>query len=235
MAEQRTYTTEELAERSKDFHQLIKEALDQGDIEKARYWATRNEETKEYVHDMYLAWVPRLLSLVHERLGEEQFVSILRESVKSFIEPIVPIRERLREEGGWRAWMDFMVDVWRQHCGRFTLEEDDEKFTMTQRPCGSGGQMINRKIYDGIFGERRYRERGYHTFGKEGLPLYCGHCVWGHMVLPMKSTGEPLWVHDHENPFPKKPGDPCIHYFYKEPETIPDEYYEMVGMKKPGE
>jgi len=233
MPHERTYTEEELEERGKDFHQLIKEALDKGDVEKAKYWVHRNEQTKEYIHDMYLAWVPRILSLVHERVGEEAFVSILRESVKSFIEPLYPVREQLKKEGGWRAWIDFMIDVWRQHCGKFRLEEDDEKFTMVQRPCGSGGQMINRGIYDGIFGERRYRGKGYHTFSQEGLPLYCGHCVWGHMVLPLKSTGEPLWVHDHENPFPKKPGDPCIHYYYKDPGAIPQKYCDMVGMKKP--
>ena len=31
---------------------------------------------------------------------------------------------------------------------------------------------------------------------------------------------------------PRKPGDPCIHYVYKEPKDIPAKYYEYVGMKK---
>jgi len=228
-----TYTKEELEERSEDFHQLILEALEEGNIEKAKYWAKRNQETREYIHDMYIAWVPRLLSLIHERLGEDQFVPILRESVKSFIEPLYGTKKAMVEQGGMRAWMDFIVDVWRQHCGAFKLEEDEEKFIMTQQPCGSGGQLVNRQVYDGIYGERRYQGKGHCTFGQEGLPLYCGHCVWGHMVLPMKYAGEPLWVHDYENPFPKKPGDPCTHYFYKDPSKIPAKYYEMVGMKKP--
>ena len=94
-------------------------------------------------------------------------------------------------------------------------------------------RVVDGRIYDGIFGEQKYEKKGYHTFSQEGMPLYCGHCVWGHMALPMKYTGEPLWVHDFDNPFPKKPGDPCIHYFYKDPKNIPAKYYEMVGLKKP--
>src|SRR3990172_3632987 len=97
-----TYTKEELDERSEDFHQLILDALERGDMEKAKYWAKRNQETRDYIHDMYLAWVPRLLSLIHERLGEDQFVPILRESVKSFIEPLYGAKKAMVERGGMR-------------------------------------------------------------------------------------------------------------------------------------
>ncbi len=229
----RTFTPAQLEEMGKNFNRLALEALDRGDIAAARRWIARNEETKEYIHDMYVAWVPRLLSLVHERLGEDQFPAILRESVRAFIEPLYAARKQLRDAGGMKAWMEFIVDVWRQHCGAWTVEEDDEKFTMTQKPCGSGGQMVNRGVYDGILGERKYAASGFHTFSRPGMPLYCGHCVFGHMVLPMQATGEPLWCHDREKPFPEKPGDPCVHYFYKDPDAIPAKYYDMVGMKKP--
>jgi hypothetical protein len=53
------------------------------------------------------------------------------------------------------------------------------------------------------------------------------------MVLPIQAAGEPLWCHDHEMPFPVKPGDPCTHYFYKNAKDIPGKYFDMVGMKKP--
>jgi hypothetical protein len=229
----RVFTDSQCEEMSKNFNRLALEALDRGDIEQARHWVQRNEETKEYIHDMYLAIVPRLFSVIHERLGEDQFPGIMREAVKSFIEPLIAARQGLLDQGGMKAWMEFIVDVWRQHCGAWTFEEDDEKFTMTQKPCGSGGQLVNRRVYDGILGERRYAGSGPHTFGKSGMPLYCGHCVFGHMVLPMKATGEPLWCHDLGKPFPVEPGDPCVHYFYKDAKDIPAEYYEMVGMKKP--
>ncbi len=232
-AGKRTFTPEELADLGKNFNTLALEALDRGDIEQARHWVRRNEETKEYIHDMYVAWVPRLLSILHERLGEEAMPGILRDSVRSFIEPLSAAREAIRTKGGMKAWIEFIVDVWRQHCGAWTVEEDDEKFTLTQRPCGSGGQMVDRRVYDGILGERKYAKSGFHTFSRGGMPLYCGHCVWGHMVLPLQATGEPLWCHDHDKPFPAAPGDPCVHYFFKDPAAIPKKYYEMVGMKKP--
>ncbi|MBI5920203.1 MAG: hypothetical protein HY847_00990 [Betaproteobacteria bacterium] len=231
--EDMTFTHAQLADLSKNFNQLALEALDRGDLEQARHWIKRNEETKHYIHDMYLAWVPKLLSIINERLGEDQVPGILKESVQSFIAPLFEVKRQLLEQGGMRAWMEFMVDVWRQHCGAWTLTEDDEKYTMTQHPCGSGGQMVDRGVYDGILGERKFTKPGFHTFSKENMPQYCGHCVWAHMVLPMQATGEPLWCHDLAMPFPVKPGDPCTHYFFKNGKDIPEKYYAMVGMKKP--
>jgi hypothetical protein len=163
MAE-RVFTANQLEELSKNFNQLALEALERGDVAKAKYWIKRNEETKEYIHDMYLAWVPRLLSTIHERLGEDQLAGILPESVRSFIEPIYSAREKIKKEGGHKAWIEFIVDTWRQHCGIWKIEEDEEKFTITHTPCGSGGQMVNRQVYDGIFGERRFQGKGFHTF-----------------------------------------------------------------------
>lgn len=230
---EKTFTEAQLEEMGKNFNQLALEALDRGDVEQARHWVQRNEETKEYIHDMYLAWVPKLLSIIHERLGEDQFPGILRDAVKPFIEPLFSIKLKLIEQGGMKAWIEFLVDVWRQHCGAWSIEEDGEKFILTQKPCGSGGQLVDRQIYDGILGERKYAASGPHTFSKSNMPLYCSHCVWGHMVLPMQSAGEPLWCHDHEMPFPVEPGDPCIHYIYKRAQDIPEKYFDMVGMKKP--
>lgn len=229
----RVFTTKELQDLGKNFNQLALEALEEEDFAKAKHWMQRSEQTKEYIHDMYLAWVPRLLSTICELVGEDRFVGILRESVRPFIEPIYGARLKIKEEGGWKAWMEFIVDTWRQHCGAWKIDEDDEKAIITHRPCGSGGQMVDRRVYDGIFGERKFQTKGFYTFSREGMPLYCGHCVWAHMVFPMKYQGEPLWVHDFDNPFPQMPGDPCIHYFYKDPRDIPEKYYAMVGMKKP--
>jgi hypothetical protein len=230
--ETKVFSQEELSDLGKSCNILTLEALEKGDYEKAKYWAARSEETKEYVHDMYVAWVPALLSVIHERLGEDQYVPILRDSIKGFAEPLSDSRAALLEEGGMKAWIEFLSDVWRQNCGQFEVTEDDEKFIFKQRPCGSGGQMIDRGMFDGIFGNRRFEKAGPHTFSQENMPLYCGHCPWVHMALPIKKSGAPLWCHDLENPFPRKAGDPCIHYIYKDPANIPAEYYEMVGCKK---
>jgi hypothetical protein len=32
---------------------------------------------------------------------------------------------------------------------------------------------------------------------------------------------------------PERPGEPCVHYLYKNPEDIPEEYYTRVGKEKP--
>ena len=227
------FTEEELKDLGKSFNILAIEALERGDLEKAKYWMQRGEETKEYVHDMYVKWVPRLLKVIHERLGEDQFISVIGGSV-SFIDAVVDARDAmLKEKDGLKKWLEFYADVWRQNCGVFDVTEDDEKFTIKHNPCGSGGQMIDRGYFESIFGLGKYKGKGYHTFSQEGMPLYCGHCPYAHMAIPMSKSGSPIWCHDADNPFPRKPGDPCIHYIYKDPKDIPDKFYEMVGMKKP--
>jgi hypothetical protein len=40
-----------------------------------------------------------------------------------------------------------------------------------------------------------------------------------------------LGVHDYDKPFPQKPGAPCIHHIYKDPNKIPEKYYEYIGMQ----
>ena len=138
------------------------------------------------------------------------------------------------EEKGIRAWVETIVDIWRQHSmyPGMTLEEDDEKFIFTLNPCGSGGRLINMGAYEGPFGYRKLKKAGPHTWGETDLPIYCAHCPMVHEIFPLAEGGEgsQFWV--HASPFPKKPGDPCVHHIYKDPKKIPDRYYDRIGMTR---
>ena len=86
--------------------------------------------------------------------------------------------------------------------------------------------------YEGPFGYRKLKNAAPHTWGEEDVPIYCSHCPWAHEIFPLSEgrEGAQFWV--HASPFPKKSGDPCVHHIYKNPEKIPDEYYERIGMSR---
>lgn len=223
------FTQDELDEMGKGFNQLALEALEKGDTEKAKYWIQKNEETKYAIHDMYMHWITAILSEIYDRMGLEGYLEILRTSLRDIQEP----KYYFKKEADLKTLVQGAVGAWKHHCGEFTVEEDDEKITMKHQPCGSGGRLINEGAYDGENGYRRLKEPGPHTWGKENIPIYCSHCVQAHMILGIEllGKGHELWVHDYDKPFPQKPGDSCIHYFYKDPDKTPHKYYEYIGME----
>jgi hypothetical protein len=236
----RLFTDAELREFSKDFTKLAMEALEEGDTEKAKRWLRRHDQTKDIIHDLYLHWITALLSHIYDHYGEDASVRAVRETAtqgqSGWSLPFLKVREQMlgNEEIGMRGYIEFLVDVWRQHSmyPGFRVEEDDEKFIWTMDPCGSGGRLINMGAYEGPYGYRKLKKAGPHTWGETDVPIYCTHCPWVHEIAPLMFGGEgaQLWV--HASPFPKKPGDQCVYHIYKDPTKIPDKYYERIGMTR---
>jgi hypothetical protein len=238
MAGDRIFTEEELEEFSKDFMGLAMEALEKGDVEKAKYWIRRQDATKDILHDLYLHWTTALLSYIYDNWGEDAAVRAVRDTAtrgqSGFSLQMVKIKEQIMAATGTKGWVQLVVDLWRQHSmyPGTTVEEDEEKIILTMKQCGSGGRLINMGAYEGPLGYRKLKKAGPHTWGEENLPIYCTHCAWVHEIVPLFHEGEgaQFWV--HATPFPKKPGDPCVLHIYKDPKNIPDKYYERIGMSR---
>jgi hypothetical protein len=232
----RIFSEQELNDFSKDCVDLALEALDAGDVEKARYWCRREADTKNHMHDVYMDWVAALCSYICEQEGEEAAVRVIKERMVAKISnaEFVAEKQRIVREEGLRAWVTWCIEMARQHHSHpgLTVAEDDEKITITLNPCGSGGRLIAMGRFEGEDGYRKLRNPGHHTWGETDLPIYCAHCPWAHEIIPLMvgGPGAQLWV--HAAPFPKNPGDPCIHVIYKNPDDIPERYYERLGMKK---
>jgi hypothetical protein len=233
----RVFSQEELAEFSKDYIALALEALERGDTENAKTYLRKQDATKNLMHDLYLHWVAALMSHIYDHWGEDEAVTAIRETVRGFSLPFLEQKTRLLRERGMRGWIEELVDVWRQHASHpgLSVTEDEEKITFTLQPCGSGGRLIDMGAYEGPNAYRRLMKAGPHTWGEEGIPIYCSHCPWAHELLPQEAGGKgaQLWV--HAAPFPQKPGDPCIHHFYKDPSRIPGQYYRQVRRSQNGQ
>ena len=87
----------------------------------------------------------------------------------------------------------------------------DEKLTITPKPCGSGGRLVNDGGYDPPCNFLKIKRPQPMTFNREDFPAYCAHCYFQN-ISPIEPGGKPL--------FETLPSDdlgktPCKIYIYK--------------------
>lgn len=116
------------------------------------------------------------------------------------------------------------VQLWTEgHGVPVDVEEDREKYIL-RIPCDTGGRIVNR----GKFGKtkRPYPWSG----GQKGVGYYCTHCPISFELVCVEQGLPPWWI---TSP-PRKAGDKCTQYIFKNDQIIPEEYYARLGHKKPG-
>ncbi len=225
MDNNRIFAPEELRRLETPLADLIVEAIDKGQYEKAKRLAGQIEN--EYVPIMYMLedFVASLTSYIYEADGVESVEKSLRFSadrvMKMFFDGLINL--------GTRETIEYMSTFFRAHSGKgLTIEEDDEKITLVLNICGSGGRMVK----EGAFGPpknlRKIKDPASITFGRKEWPTYCAHCAVFHQIVPIEWVGWPYPPIEIGN----GPGDPCKWHFYKDPAAIPARYYEQVGKQK---
>lgn len=121
------------------------------------------------------------------------------------------------EETLWRA-----AEHQRTLFGNITVTEDPDRYVMKLDPCGSGGRLMRTRTY-------QMTKKAYPwSWSKSGISYFCTHCAILWQIIPIELRGYPIKI---VLP-PEKPEDPCFHLFYKKPESIPEEYFTMVGKTK---
>lgn len=135
----RVFSEGELRDFSKGHMQLALEALDAGDLDRARYWCQREVATHCDIHDVFVATIAGLFSYIYDNLGEEAAVEAVRTRMCNNTIKLLD----LRKSQGPKEWVEWCADQWRQHREPpgLVVEEDDEKFTLTVK-CGSGAKLV---------------------------------------------------------------------------------------------
>ncbi len=232
--EERWYTAEELAAMSRPTMDRAIEAIDRGDLVKARALCEAMRYEWRYLHDVMAESMTGLISFIHERLGEDAIPDAWTRALsKGWQRDSGKILERDR-----RDIVEALAATWRAHSGSgtgpnpgaFSVEEDDEKFTFRMNPCGSGQRLWRNGAYEGenAFGVTL---RGHDwSYGRANYPLYCTHCTFMNESLPIKWYGLPLYPSEPPADFDH---DPCVWYWYKDPKDIPSLYWERYGATKP--
>ena len=223
MNSKRIFTDEELEEMGKRTLDVLKEAIDAGDKEKAKELAERMYREFNYLHDGYFTWVTGLQTYIYEKLGVDAVEEAERRAhtIESKI-AFIPSGKT-----GFRDRVIGMIGGLRGHLQPIEIKEDDEKVTITMKPCGSGKRLIDMGGYEA--GLARVGEPHRITWGMKDFPLYCVHCPVME-ALDIENTGDFAFCRFASDPIGK---EDCQFVFYKNPADIPEEFYTRIGKQKP--
>jgi len=224
MVTERVFTDEELQEMGRRTVDLIRDAIDEGDLERAKKLAGRMQHEFSLMHDMYVDWVAGLMDYIYRSCGEEALCQALRKAIGGQQGPLADVRGV-----DFKKRVQTTATFMRGHLERMKVEEDDEKVSITMLPCGSGQRLCQK----GAYGPPRNLARvaGPHpiTWGLSGFPIYCTHEPVLEM-LAIEQLGYPLAAG-----FPAREiaGESCTLCIYKRVEDTPEEVYSRLGKRKP--
>ncbi len=174
------------------------------------------------VHDGLMSRITGLLSEYYRSYGSETFETMLSK--------VMNHGESMDPDGSmpYQKKVNQMIQFARVHLNRFELVEDDEKVTFFQECCGSGAKQVRQGLYDEPRDGARIEQPSSVTYGFKDFPVYCCHePVMEYASL--KRNGVPVFIID---PAKDIGVQPCKIHMYKNPATIPDSYYERVGLNR---
>jgi hypothetical protein len=207
MSGERIFRDAELESMGSCTLHVLLEAIKSGNQEKATTLASRMYAEFSAMHDLYRDWLTHTLSWIGIHFGEEALSKALEEGVKGFTD-----RYRNRYEGKpLKRRIEILMAGLRGHLQPLKIEEDEEKFTISLDPCGSGGRQISSGMYEGPGAFLKIKGPYPWTFNRTDFPVYCAHCFYQNKfpLLPGNDIS-----------FEVVPGDPpghttCKFYIYK--------------------
>ena len=230
------FTARELKELVTPLPSRIRAQINKKELNEAIALAKKMKGSLVVLHDFFADSCTVLWSWVGERLGEEvmeaMFRYVLAQAAKRQLYSIGIL---------FRIFPRFGVSLlakscWRAHScfgagdfpARFSITEDDEKFSFHMKPCASGARLWLKGIYEPSRGGRLSKEAHWWTWNRTGFPYYCMHCTFFNEMLPYELMGHIMWPVDEV----KTPRDECTWHIYKDPNRIPDRYYKRLGIPK---
>lgn len=194
---------------------LSLEAFDAGKKDEAKTHIMQMAKDFRLAHDGMASSIAHFLSYIAKKLGEEAVEEVLREDANDYWKNVF-----MGLKDNPKKLHDFMVQAWRGHNSVFSIEEDDEKYTLVIHFCGSGGMLRKtKKVTPPLYGTTKKPHSW--SFNRTGIPYYCGHCGLFFNVLP-KEWGVPILEHRFGRQFDEngKPLDePCRNIVYKKPKS----------------
>jgi hypothetical protein len=223
MTKNRVFTDKELKDMGARTLDLVFEAIEAGDKKKAKDLAQRMYNEFNYLHDGYMVWVSGLQSWIYKNCGTDSLEKAEKEA--HTIEGNTVFKSSGPTD--FRSRVINQAGKMRGHLQPMEIVEDDEKVSITMKPCGSGERIISLGCYEAGLS----RVKGPHraTWGQKDFPIYCVHCPVGEM-LAMERAGYFSVVKIVSEPIGK---EGCHFTLYKDNANIPEKYYQRIGVKKP--
>lgn len=226
MNDKRVFTDSELNDMGKRTLDLVLEAIDAGNKQKAKDLANRMYREFNHLHDGYMTWVTALQTYIYNNYGIDVLEKAEREAHST------EARFVFKSPGNpdFRARVEGLAGGLRGHLQPITVAEDDEKVTITMKPCGSGERIIQMGGYEPEIGLAKVKEAHPITWGQKDFPIYCVHCPIMEM-LDIERTGDFGATHIISDPIGQ---EHCQFVFYKDSADIPEEFYTRIGKEKHG-
>ncbi|MEQ8492800.1 MAG: hypothetical protein RLW42_01145 [Gammaproteobacteria bacterium] len=224
---ERFFSDDELREMGKRTVDRLTEAIDAGDGEQAKKIARRMYNEFLGMLDLYRNWITATLSEVARRYGDAALDDVMVEGVRAWWKPIVASLPNDPESMPARIKM-FAAGL-QGHLQPLEITEDDDKVEIKMCPCGSGGRLIQEGKYEGEEAFHTIADPQPLTYGRPDYPVYCAH-EYAMERVDIEENGRPFVVVE---PAAKLGRDYCSLIVYKDPDKIPDKYYERIGLKKP--
>ncbi len=221
----RVFSEAELDEMGKRTLDLLTEAIEAGEKEKARRLAKRMHREFSAIHDLYMNWLADLMDHVYRHWGEDELYASLRKTIGASLSPIANM-----EKADFRRRVEMLATILRGHLVALELEEDDEKVCIRMTPCGSGQRLIEAGGYEAPRNLTRITKPHVMTRGLADFPVYCTHAPVME-ILCLEQLGKPVFVILPDDEVGRRS---CAYCLYKDAGDIPDSAYVRLGKQKPG-
>lgn len=237
MSQERISTPQQLNELSTFLPDRIISRINENKTPEAIELCREMKDSIVDFRDLCAETTTALWCWIGDQLGEDTLEEMFRYILKqcgwrqclttgSILTAFPKFQAMLLAKSCWRAHSCFEGG---EYPGRFTVTEDDEKFSFHLEPCGSGGRLLLKGRYNPPFGAQFTKQSHWWTHGRNRFPYYCVHCCFVNEIVPFETYGYLTWPMDLAH---HASGEHCIWHVYKDPNNIPTEYYEQFGFQK---
>ena len=226
----REFTDQELEEMGTLTLDRLKQAIEDGNKEKAKALADAMYKESLQMHDMYVDWAAGFMDWIYRNNGDEALLEAQKQiyTVYFGLEELPDMREvpfKVRAAGSVRSL--------KGHQQPMKIEEDDEKLSITMVPCGSGERLYQKGRFDPPYNLSVIDKAQPLTGNRTNYPVYCTHEPVIEL-LAIENLGYPITVcFPSENAAREEGG--CTFCIYKEFKDTPEEVWTRVGKEKPGD
>ncbi|MBM4445525.1 MAG: hypothetical protein FJ020_09570, partial [Chloroflexi bacterium] len=133
----RVFSKAELDEMGRRTLDLLTDAIEAGDKERARKLAARMHREFSVIHDLYMNWLADMMDHVYRIWGEDELYAALRKTIGASLGPMVNL-----EKADFQRRVEMLATILRGHQVALEVEEDDEKVCIRMNPCGSGQRLL---------------------------------------------------------------------------------------------
>ncbi|MFC1963175.1 hypothetical protein ACFLVL_00930 [Chloroflexota bacterium] len=195
---------------------LMRAAFNSGQIEEGNELLDYCHLESQSYFDPKIVMANMLLKYIGDNFGDDAVEEIWRSNLAPRIATWLETSKTAEES---------IIRIAEAHRGQFanlSISEEPDRYVIKLDPCGSGGKMRN------TVEAASTKQAQPWSWNKAGIPYYCAHCCMIMEVLPIEMRGYPICVVE----ISENPEAPCLQYYYKNPELVPEEYFSRVGKIK---